>query len=149
MFVKLYQIFDRYFYPTVVAALLFVSTSVMATGHLEAKVDRNQVAKGETLQLSITLQDKDWENAPNFEPLEKDFSILGVAHQQRVNIINGQSTTATEWRVTLSPKKNGGLGHSKFYGFWANEYATLNRGDSRCTTFKSTRNARYFFHDAD
>lgn len=107
MLVKLVQVFDRYFYPIVVAVLLCVATPLMATTRLDASVDRNRVAKGETLQLNITLQDKDWDNAPNFEPLEKDFSILGVAHQQRVNIINGQSTRSTEWRVTLSPKRTG------------------------------------------
>lgn len=88
---------------------LGLSSLAFAANSLEAKTDRTAVAVGETFQLMLTLNGKETGSSPDFQSLEKNFSIVGVAQEQQANIFNGQSSESTQWTLTLSPKEKGTL----------------------------------------
>lgn len=71
-------------------------------------VDRAVLAEDETIALTLRLQTA---NAPqpDWRPLEKDFEIISTAQHNSLNIVNGSINSTTEWRVILSPKRQGQL----------------------------------------
>ena len=63
----------------------------------------------DTVQLTIAVLDPDPGISPNLTSLEKDFDMLGTVQRTQTSIMNGQTTTTTEWVTTLAPKRIGNL----------------------------------------
>jgi hypothetical protein len=74
---------------------------------LTATVDKTDLAPGEPLQLTIISSDPTQTTPPDFSPLMRDFTLLGNSTNTSISIINGATTSHTEWVLTLSPKTTG------------------------------------------
>ncbi|MEH6468540.1 MAG: BatD family protein, partial [Porticoccus sp.] len=75
---------------------------------LTASVDRSQLGKGETLELLVQY-DGQTTSDPDFTPLNDDFEVLSQQQKNKFSIMNGNSTSYTEWRLQLLPRKTGKL----------------------------------------
>ena len=90
------------------AVLFCLASSVTLADTLTTSVDRNQLGKGETLELLVQL-DRQTTSDPDFAPLNDDFEVLSRQQKNKYSLMNGNSTSYTEWRLQLLPKKTGKL----------------------------------------
>jgi hypothetical protein len=90
----------------ILAALLACGISLSAVADVTASLDKNQVALGDTVQLSVQ-NDGNTDGQLNIEPLKQDFDILGTSHGSTIQIINGSKSTQTQIALELAPKHAG------------------------------------------
>lgn len=87
--------------------LLLLASAGSAQAAARASLDRNQVALGETVTLSI---DSDQVGAtPDLSPLLADFSIEGQSVNRSMQWINGSSQAMSTYVLQLAPKREGAL----------------------------------------
>jgi hypothetical protein len=98
----------RYVWRPLAVLLLLMLGSQAARGALEASLDRERVADGESVRLVIQARGQ-VSGAPSTEPLEKDFEVLGVSTGSQMNIVNGRVDATTTWTITLRPRRLGRL----------------------------------------
>lgn len=94
-------------YPLIAAALL-CGLCGSAAAAVTASLDRDQVADGETVQLTLQ-HDGQGGGEPDLEPLKKDFDVLGTSTSSNIQIANGHISSQREIQVTLAPKHGGSL----------------------------------------
>ena len=75
---------------------------------LQARLDRDRIAEGETVQLLVEA-DGQVSGTPDTRPLTKDFDVLGIASGSQVNIINGRMDARTTWTISRAPRRDGNL----------------------------------------
>ena len=75
-----------YFY---VVLSLFMTSNLCAQS-FDATVNRNNLPEGETLVLTLNLQDVDTSSSPDLSALSQEFTVLSVSNSYRTNITNGQ-----------------------------------------------------------
>lgn len=90
-------------------AMMFFFHNQAAFAELSIHVSPQQVRLGETLRLTLTLDDENNQGTPNLAPLQKDFKITGTERSSSYTIINGQRYSMKQWTVLLIPKKSGKL----------------------------------------
>lgn len=86
--------------------LLFHSLTVSAA--LRAALDRDRVASGESVQLTLS-RDGPGDSQPDLTPLQQDFEVLGKTSGSRVEIVNGRMSAQVQLRLTLMPRREGRL----------------------------------------
>ncbi|MFT3931459.1 MAG: BatD family protein [Spongiibacteraceae bacterium] len=74
-----------------------------------ASVDRTVVDEGDSLTLSIRIDDTGSYDEPDLSVLQKDFEIYGSQQNSQHAIINGRIESHTDWQTTLIPKRSGQL----------------------------------------
>ena len=90
---------------------LFASVFAMAANNLapRATVDRTIVTEGDSLTLTIRIDDTGSFDAPDYSSLQKDFEIYGTNQSSQHVINNGHIASYTQWQTTLIPKHSGQL----------------------------------------
>ncbi|MFY7697568.1 MAG: BatD family protein [Legionella sp.] len=83
------------------------SLSVYAS--ITSKLDQATVALGETVHLTITIDDSQTQLVPDLTPLQRDFSIVGSKRSMVYTIINNHPHSVNEWIIALIPNKTGQL----------------------------------------
>ncbi|MDC1511943.1 BatD family protein [Gammaproteobacteria bacterium] len=95
-----------------ISAVLFV-LSMFATQafaqQIELSVDRNELARGETLTLTIRVYDQRQGMQLDLTPLTQDFDVLGTRTSSQIRSINGVTESWTDYVITLFPEKEGEL----------------------------------------
>lgn len=91
-----------------VAFLLIGSGAGHSAPTLEARLDRTAVSAGDSLTLSLRLNDNT-DDRPDLRPLQKDFSILAQNSSSGLSAGTGGIRAWTEWHVTLLPLRSGTL----------------------------------------
>lgn len=89
-------------------SLLLISLSIilqLANAAVPASVDTANLELGQNINLSITLHEAS--DAPELEPLNANFQIVGSGTSSQISIINGQQNAHYTYSVTLIPKKPG------------------------------------------
>lgn len=86
-----------------------ISPAVFAGIEASATVDRRQIEQQDTLTLTIRINDTGRYETPDLSELKLDFDVLGTSQNSRHSIINGSSSSMTEWTITLYPKRTGQL----------------------------------------
>ncbi len=94
--------------PLLTTTLLVFSCVLSAGQGPDAELDRNRIADGESVTLTLTVPG-DLDGEPDFTPLTQDFDILGQAQSSHTSIINGRMDSKRVWRLTLAPKRTGRL----------------------------------------
>lgn len=89
-------------------ALLGAATALHAAAAPRASVDRNAVAQGDSLTLTIHVDDTGVA-APDLTPLQRDFELYGSSQSTQRSLTNGRLQSSMEWQVTLMPKRSGDL----------------------------------------
>ncbi|MDX1695357.1 MAG: BatD family protein [Ketobacteraceae bacterium] len=86
-----------------VAALATPAWAVEIT----ASVDAHKLEQGDSLVLTVEVNELAMGKKPDFSVLEDQFDILSTTTQQRTRIINDQMESSMTWNLTLVPKANG------------------------------------------
>ncbi|MGH8460286.1 MAG: BatD family protein [Stenotrophobium sp.] len=92
----------------IVTTMLLGSFCGAAMAAVTASLDRNQVANGDTVQLTLE-KDSSGGGEPDLGPLKNDFDVLGTSSSSNIQFINGHMSAQRELQITLSPKRNGTL----------------------------------------
>lgn len=89
-----------------VCLFLIVSSPVWALTELKVSLDKNPLLLGETAVLELVADDQVMAQ-PDFSLLDKDFMVQGPSVGQQMQIVNGQSSRSTSWRLLLKAKQSG------------------------------------------
>lgn len=88
---------------------LAVLLCTLATGRAHAQVqawlDRDRIAFGESTTLNVESDDAS--AAPDWTPLERDFALSGHTSRRQVEIQNGRQSVRTLHGVALRPRREG------------------------------------------
>ncbi len=90
-------------------ALCLVLASPGAWAELNASLDRDRVALGDSLRLTITATGEDSLDGLELSPLLADFELLGRSTSSSTNIINGRTTRTNQQFLDLLPRREGNL----------------------------------------
>jgi len=74
-----------------------------------AEVDTREPRLGDTITLTLTIDEQAFISKPDLVPLERDFDILGSSKSNQMRRVNGESSSTTRWTVTLRPKREGSV----------------------------------------
>ena len=88
--------------------LLVFITPLSAHAAFTASVDRTTIASHESLELTLRT-DESTKVSPDLGTLAENFDLLGIRQQQSTRIVNGRSSYARDWIVTIMPRKQGKL----------------------------------------
>lgn len=80
-----------------------------ALADLTATVDREQVAMGDSLRLTITATDSDTLDGMELAPLLADFEILSRSTSSNTSILNGRTSHTRQMLLDLLPRREGRL----------------------------------------
>ena len=105
-YIAAYFLSLKHVFTLLIFCVLFPSSALADT--LTASVDRNQLRAGETFELRLKYAGQTTSD-PDLSPLEKEFEVLSTHQQNQFSFMNGSSTSYTEWRIQLLPKKSGTL----------------------------------------
>ncbi|MDX1391571.1 MAG: BatD family protein [Rheinheimera sp.] len=87
--------------------MLLLSLPLQALSKLSAHIDKNPALRGEAITLEVTADDRIAADAINFRVLERDFTVMVPSVSSSTQIINGQASQSTSWKVVLLPKQTG------------------------------------------
>ncbi len=88
---------------------LLILGSTAAAQEVEVSVDRNEVARGETLTYTIRVYDQRQGMQLDLTPLTGDFDVLGTRTSSQIRSVNGAVESWTDYIVTLFPLTEGEL----------------------------------------
>ena len=88
--------------------LLVFITPLSTHAAFTASVDRTTIASHESLELTLRT-DESTKVSPDLGTLAENFDLLGIRQQQSTRIVNGRSSYARDWIVTIMPRKQGKL----------------------------------------
>jgi hypothetical protein len=91
--------------------ILFISilSSTAMAADFTASVSRTEVPLNQRLILKLTLTDASTKQQPDFLEIKKLFNIVATSQLSSTKIINQESSTITEWSLTLTPKNVGNV----------------------------------------
>lgn len=92
---------------TALVILILALGANIALGAVTAGVDRNRIALGDTLRLTITATDDEDIDAGQLQALQKDFDILQRSTSSNTSIINGRVSQSRKLVVDLAPRREG------------------------------------------
>lgn len=92
----------------IVISLLLIGLSLPASAAITARLDRDQIASGESVQLTLQ-HDGQTDSQPDLSPLKPDFEIAGRSSASSIQIINGKMSSQVQLRLSLVPKHDGKL----------------------------------------
>lgn len=90
-------------------ALLVLCHSAGSWAGVQAYLQRDTIADGASVTLRIESDRAQSGVQPDLAPLNKDFSVLGTSTSSQTQIINGNRSEKTSWRVQLQPRHGGTL----------------------------------------
>jgi len=85
---------------------LLATANTLAAG---ASVDRNSVALGDTLRLTISVDDDTELSEIRLHLLETDFEILQRSTRSQTRYVNGRITHSKELQLEIAPRRSGDL----------------------------------------
>jgi hypothetical protein len=91
--------------PTLFFLLLLTGHGVIAAD-IDTAVDRNPVSIEDSFQILFTATESP-DAAPDFTPLEEDFTILNQNQSNSASWINGKSSKTIQWTVNVLAKHTG------------------------------------------
>lgn len=85
---------------------VYLSTAIAAP---TMRFEPQHIGVNDTFQLILTSENAQSSGLPNLTPLQNDFTILGTERSMSYNMINGQTSSRSQWIILLRPKKTGQL----------------------------------------
>ncbi len=76
---------------------------------VEISLDRNEIARGETVTLTIRIYDQRQGMQLDLTPLTSQFDVLGTRTSSQIRSVNGAVEAWTDYIVTLFPLEEGDL----------------------------------------
>jgi hypothetical protein len=93
----------------VVLVLLALASSTFARAELIASVERDRIAMGDVIRLTIAATANEPINNIDLRPLVNDFDILQRSNSSSTKVINGVRTSSREVQLDITPKREGTL----------------------------------------
>lgn len=90
-------------------ALLLIVASAASQAAVTASLDRDRVAMGDTLRLTITATENEEISNADLRPLLADFEILQRSTSSNTSITNGRRTHTKQLLVDITPQHEGTL----------------------------------------
>ena len=88
--------------------LILTLLSVQAYAlNIDAKLSTAKVTQGDTVKLTVTIDNSADGKEPDFSVLNEHFEVLSTYKAERSNISNGRFQSFTSWVLTLLPKQTG------------------------------------------
>lgn len=75
--------------------------------NIDAKLSTAKVTQGDTVKLTVTINNTADGKEPDFSVLNQHFEVLSTYKAERSNISNGRFQSFTSWVLTLLPKQTG------------------------------------------
>src|SRR6187402_2246608 len=94
----------RFVYAVILSVYAFI-----AQAEIQVQINPSPLSIDENFQLTLTQSDTQTGGVPDLSVLQKDFIILGTSRQVSYSVINGQSSSSSQWIVTLKALKAGVL----------------------------------------
>lgn len=88
-----------------VLGIFFYTNAIAQT--LVAKTNRTEIPEGEAFLLTLDYDGND-STPPDFNVLDRDFTIYSVTNAYQNNFFNGTMTQSRQWQVGLMPKAQAG-----------------------------------------
>ncbi len=88
-------------------ALILASASSQAA--VTASLDRDRVAMGDTMRLTITATENEEISSADLRPLQVDFEVLQRSTSSNTSIINGRRTHTKQMLIDITPRREGTL----------------------------------------
>ena len=90
-------------------ALLLIVASAASQAAVTASLDRDRVAMGDAMRLTITATENEEMSNADLRPLLTDFEILQRSTSSNTSIINGRRTHTKQLLVDITPRREGTL----------------------------------------
>jgi len=97
----------KYIYSLFISLTLF-GLSLPASAAIDAWLDHDHIAPGETVQLMLQ-HNGNTDTQPDLSPLQKDFEIVARSSGSHTQIVNGSMSSQLQISLTLVPKHSGKL----------------------------------------
>ncbi len=97
----------KYIGALVLLACVFSTASTLAA--VTASVDRDRVAMGDTVRLTITATENEETSNTDLRPLLADFEVLQRSTSSNTSIVNGRRTHTRQILIDISPRREGTL----------------------------------------
>ena len=91
-----------------IAMVLSLGTTY-AVAAAQATLDRDRIALGDTLTLTITATNNDDLSEASLDPLFADFEVLQRSSSSNTNIVNGRISRSRQLIIEMTPKRQGDL----------------------------------------
>ena len=91
----------------VLLLLLCCWTLPAHAGGLVARVDRDQLSSGETVELTLESTDVTQFGKPDLTPLDNGFEVRGTRQVNQLTSLSDDNKATTRWIITLQPKQTG------------------------------------------
>jgi hypothetical protein len=88
---------------------VLVLAAASSWGAVSASVDRDRLALGDTLRLTITATEDEELGDIDLQPLGADFEILRRSNSSKTSYINGKFSSTTELLLDMTPRRQGVL----------------------------------------
>ncbi|MFC4892900.1 BatD family protein [Pseudofrancisella aestuarii] len=89
----------------IISFILIFSLTQISFAKVSASVDRKSIGKGESVVLSISLDD--FNQQPDLSPLYKNFTVYDTSTSSKVTVVNGKQTASYVTNITLMPNRDG------------------------------------------
>ena len=87
--------------------LFLLCTSLNAAVIMQ--VDPPRIKPGETIRLTLTLNEVKDRVVPDLTSVRKDFNVIGTQRTVNYTVVNGQAQSLSQWIIILMPKRTGQL----------------------------------------
>jgi hypothetical protein len=84
-------------------------TAFSSAQEVEISLDRNEIARGETVTLTIRIYEQRQGMQLDLTPLTSQFDVLGTRTSSQIRSVNGSVEAWTDYIVTLFPLEEGDL----------------------------------------
>jgi hypothetical protein len=91
---------------SVVAALLLIAMP-NALANVQATLDRDAIALGDSITLTITSDASD--ARPDLAPLRANFDVRGSSTSSQTSFVNGHGQSSVQWALELVPRTAGSI----------------------------------------
>ena len=95
------------FQRLLIVIALTLSPLVVFAQSIEASVDRNEIARGDTLTLTLRVFDQRQGMQLDLNPLTEKFDVLSTRSSVQMRSVNGNVATWTDYIITLFPLEEG------------------------------------------
>lgn len=93
----------------IIVTLYCLVSYAWALAGIAVEISPTSVKLGETFRLTLTMDVIQNHATPDWQPLLKEFDILGTERNVSYTVINGQARAISQWGILLKPKKIGTL----------------------------------------
>lgn len=92
-----------------IAGIILSLYILWAHAEIQVQINPSPVTINEQFQLTLIQSNTQVGGVPDLTVLQKDFLILGTARQISYSVVNGHSSSDSQWVITLKPLKTGVL----------------------------------------